>query len=245
MHAPRQSDGFHLQRISGKSTIAATWHLFRTHYWQCLGLFLIIHFPFRVLVHFIVSTDWHTSPLVRGGSMLLVLLVSWTLTEGAILALLVNRRRGRSITFRSALQESLSQVSAFSCRTGDLPGRRRRRQRVPGGSGHRRGVPVDAARLVDLRRADAGPLSSLKGSFTLMRRRVGRTLWASVPALIVTIGLACAGCCLRRGNLAHRLTAHAGIQNCPSVHDHHGERDADVHGFDRCALRFLPGAGIR
>ena len=185
-------DAFQLNHISGKETLWHTLRLFRSFYWQCLGLFLIIHFPFRILVHFIVSTDWTANPTLRTGSMMLVLLVSWTLTEGAILALLVQHRRGGETSMRSALMTSFRKFPQFviaralfllavlSASVFLL---------IPG-------IAVGCLLMLHgwlVFDADAGPVAALKGSFDLVYRRVRQTLGASLPVLGATIGWLVAG----------------------------------------------------
>ncbi len=115
--ATRALDPFRLDTLTPKATIGHALRLFRSFYLRALGVFLLVHFPLRVVGHF-VRSDSAIGEMV--GSTLAqallangVLLVSWTLVEGALLATLVARRRGEQIGIGASLAESVRRFPTF------------------------------------------------------------------------------------------------------------------------------------
>ena len=179
-------DEFQLARPSAGTVFRRTLSLFRSLYWRALILFLIIHFPLRIMVHFVISSEMVTNRVVRSLSANAVLLVSWTLTEGAILALMVQRRRAGTTSLRAAVCESLRRfpvflvsrtvflvVLAISSALFIVPG-----------------IVMGCLLMLHgwlIFDQGTGPFAALAGSYRLVHGRIRRTLRMSLPVAVVVL----------------------------------------------------------
>ena len=110
-------DPFHLERLTPGATAGRAIGLFRSFYLRALAIFLLVHFPLRIVGHFLRSDETISAALESVALQALlangVLLISWTLVEGTLLATLVQRRQGREIGILAALAESVRRFPTF------------------------------------------------------------------------------------------------------------------------------------
>ncbi len=197
-------DPFRLDRLTPRATAKRTLGLFRSFYLRALAVFLLVHFPLRIVGH-LVRSDAGIGAALAGPERVFfanaVLLVSWTLVEGAMLTMLVAKRRGGTIGLLGALAESVRRFPAFlmartlfllAVAAGTLV------LVVPG---------VVIACLLMLHGwlifdRDLGALASLKESANLVRSRLKNAVGVSLPVagitfLWVAIGVAFVAVTLR------------------------------------------------
>ncbi len=113
----RSQDPFHMGRLTPGATAGRALGLFKSFYLRALAVFLLVHFPLRMVGHFVRSDEAIAAALQSVALQALLanglLLISWTLVEGTLLATLVQRRRGHEIGIPAALKESLRRFPTF------------------------------------------------------------------------------------------------------------------------------------